>query len=123
MLLCCILLNQTSRVQVDPVLARLLEGFPDAASLAAADAEALEEILHPLGLHRRRARSIIAFSQAFLKGAWRKPEELPGIGRYGADAHAIFCEGRWRETEPHDHALRWYCDWMRATEASERSCS
>lgn len=115
LLLCCILLNQTSRVQVDPVLARLLGRFPDAASLAAADASALEEILRPLGLHRKRSVAVIAFSAAFLKGEWRRPEELPGIGRYASDAHQIFCEGRWREAQPHDHALRWYVEWMRAT--------
>ena len=113
LLLCCILLNQTTRQQVDPVLSRLLDRFPDAASLAAADVAVIEEILRPLGLHRRRARSVILFSSAFLKGAWRKPEELPGVGRYGADAHAIFCEGQWATCEPDDHALRWYVDWIR----------
>ena len=119
LLLCCILLNQTTRAQVDPVVARLLRAFPDAATMAAADPERLEGILHPLGLHRRRTRTLISFSMAFLKGEWRQPIELPGIGQYGADAFAIFCEGRWREVEPHDHALRWYCDWLRALEASE----
>ena len=60
------------------------------------------------------ARTLIAFSSEFLKGAWRRPEELPGIGRYAADAHRIFCEGKWAEAAPEDHALRWYCDWMRS---------
>ena len=113
LLLCCILLNQTTRAQVDGVLARLLASFPDAASLAAADVAVIEQMLHPLGLHRRRARTLITFSAEFLKGAWRRPEELPGIGRYAADAHTIFCEGRWAEVQPHDHALQWYCDWLR----------
>ena len=44
--------------------------------------------------------------------AQSRPEELPGIGQYASDAFAIFCEGRWRETVPHDHALRWYKDWL-----------
>lgn len=113
LLLCCILLNQTSRAQVDPVLARLLAAFPDAASLASADVAQIEELLRPLGLHRRRARTLIAFSAAFLKGEWRKPEDLPGIGRYGSEAHELFCRGQWRELEPQDHALRWYIDWIR----------
>ena len=118
LLVCCILLNQTSRVQVDSVLSRLLAAWPDAAALASADAESVESILRPLGLHRRRARTLIRFSSEFLKGAWRTPEELPGIGEYAADAHAIFCEGRWREREPRDHALRWYIDWIRTTEGA-----
>lgn len=116
LLLCCILLNQTKRAKVDAVLARLLEQFPDAAAMAAADVAAIEETLRPLGLHRRRARTVIAFSAEFLKGAWRRPEELPGIGRYGSDAHAIFCEGRWAEVQPHDHALRWYVTWLQLIE-------
>ena len=86
-----------------------------AASLAAADASALEAILRPLGLHRKRSVAVIAFSEAFLRGEWRAPEELPGIGRYASDAHRIFCEGRWRDAQPHDHALRWYVEWMRTT--------
>ena len=113
LLLCCILLNQTSRAQVDPVLARLLAAFPDAASLASAEVAQIEELLRPLGLHRRRARTLIAFSTAFLKGEWRTPRDLPGIGRYGSEAHELFCRGQWRELEPHDHALRWYIDWIR----------
>lgn len=114
LLLCCILLNQTTRGQVDGVLARLLRCYPDAASLAVADPTTVEDTLRPLGLHRRRARTIIAFSSEFLKGAWRRPEELPGIGQYAADAHRIFCEGRWAEVEPQDHALRWYVGWLRS---------
>ena len=118
LLLACILLNQTSRAQVDPVLARLLDRFPDAPTLAGADATHVEEMLRPLGLHRRRARTLLDLSAAFLKGTWRRAEELPGIGQYAADAYAIFCEGRWRETEPQDHALRWYTEWLRTVEDS-----
>ena len=81
----------------------------------------VEMLIRPLGLHRRRARTLIDFSVAFLKGAWRRPEELPGIGQYGADAFAIFCEGRWRETVPHDHALLWYTEWLQIVDKGEGS--
>jgi len=112
LLLCCILLNQTTRRQVDPVLANLFAAYPDALALAAAEPETLEPLLRPLGLHRQRSRSIVAFSRAFAAGGWVRPEELPGVGKYGGDAHAIFCLGRYRETEPKDHALNWYCAWL-----------
>ena len=112
LLLCCILLNQTTRVQVDPVLCRLLRRAPDAAALAVADASELEAILRPLGLHRRRAQTLLSFSRAFLAGSWRRVEELPGVGKYAADAHAIFCLGRWREVTPDDHALNAYHEWL-----------
>lgn len=100
--------------QVDPVISRLLASYPDAPSLAAADEEVVAETLRPLGLHRRRAKTLLAFSRAFVTGEWRRPEQLPGVGQYAADAYAIFCEGRWQDTEPRDHALRWYCEWLKA---------
>jgi hypothetical protein len=39
------------------------------------------------------------------------------VGRYAADAHAIFCEGKYRETQPADHALNWYRDWLMGLDA------
>ena len=77
----------------------------------------VEEILRPLGLHRKRARTVLAFSAAFLQGVWRQPQELPGVGQYAAHAYQIFCEGQWRQAAPTDHALRWYCDWLRSLES------
>ena len=115
----CILLNQTTRRQVDPVLCRLLREWPDAAAAAAADAAAVEAVVRPLGLHRRRARRIIDFSRAFLGGAWRRAEELPGVGEYAASAETIFCRGEWRTATPCDHALALYLRWLRATCAAE----
>ena len=112
LVVCCILLNQTSRVQVDPVLCRLLRQMPDAAALASAEPAQLEALLRPLGLHRRRAQTLIDMSRAFLGGSWRRVEELPGVGKYAADAYAIFCLGRWREVAPSDHALNAYHEWL-----------
>ena len=106
-------------LQVDPVLYNLLERFPDAAALSAADPAAVESLLQPLGLHRRRTRSLIAFSSAFLAGSWRMPQELPGVGKYAADAYIVFCEGRPHEVSPQDHALQWYCSWLRTLEVTE----
>ena len=39
-------------------------------------------------------------------------QELPGVGKYAADAYAIFCRGRWREVAPNDHALNAYHKWL-----------
>ena len=118
LLLSCILLNQTTRRQVDPVLCRLLREWPDAAAAAAADAAAVEAVVRPLGLHRRRSRTIIAFSKAFLEDSWTRADELPGVGEYGAAAEAIFCRGD-RSTKPCDHALALYLRWWRALEREE----
>ena len=56
--------------------------------------------------------ALLSFSRAFLAGSWRRVEELPGVGKYAADAHAIFCLGRWREVTPDDHALKAYHEWL-----------
>ena len=111
--LSCILLNQTTRRQVDPVLCRLLREWPDAAAAAAAAAAAVEAGVRPLGLHRRRSRTIIAFSKAFLEDSWKTAGDLPGVGAYGAAAEAIFCRGD-QSTISCDHALALYLRWWRA---------
>ena len=51
----------------------------------------------------------------YLETDWRCPSELYGIGKYAADAYAIFCQGRWRETKPEDKDLARYRDWLEAT--------
>ena len=101
-----------AHAQVDPVLCRLLRQMPDAAALASAEPAQLEALLRPLGLHRRRAQTLIDMSRAFLDGSWRRVEELPGVGKYAADAYAIFCLGLWREVAPNDHALNAYQEWL-----------
>ena len=76
--------------------------------------------MQPLGLHRRRARTLVALSAAFVEGEWKEALELPGVGRYAADAHTIFCLGRYKEMEPQDHALKWYVEWLRGLDEAER---
>ena len=60
---------------------------------------------------------LLRMSAAFAAGGWADVEELPGVGPYARDAHAIFCLGRWRhgQTEPADKDLRRYVDWLRST--------
>ena len=87
---CCILLNQTSRVQVDSVLSPA-GGVFDAAALASADAESVESILRPLGLHRRRARTLIRFSSSSSRARGARPRSCQASAST-PDAHAIFCE-------------------------------
>src|SRR5207253_3008880 len=93
MLVGCILLNQTSRTQVDGVREKLFERWPDAKAMGAADEEELSECVRSLGLHNRRATTLKRFSQHWSileePGApWGWPPEaeklydLPGIGDY-----------------------------------------
>jgi hypothetical protein len=47
---------------------------------------------------------------------WHEPEELHGIGQYGADAYRIFCRGDWRGVAPRDKDLLRYHSWLAGTD-------
>lgn len=63
LLIGCIMLNQTTRSQMDPVLYAFLEKFPTAAVAAAASVEEVTQVVAPLGLQERRPAAIIRFSR------------------------------------------------------------
>jgi A/G-specific adenine glycosylase len=89
-----ILLQRTGRRRVIPVYEEVIGRWPDAASLAGARPSAVAKILSPLGL-RKRADLLIGMARA-LSGSSREPRSvddfarLPGVGRYGAHAAAVF---------------------------------
>eukprot|EP00873_Tetraselmis_striata_P015416 jgi/Tetstr1/435680/TSEL_024580.t1 len=114
-LLCCILLNKTTITQVRRVVWDLLQLCPCAEAAVATDAGRIEEIIWPLGMQRKRAADIKRFSLDFLEKDWESPLELHGIGKYGSDAYAIFCEGNWQGVEPQDKELRAYHQWLKGT--------
>ena len=70
------------------------------------------ELLQPLGLHEKRAKIIIRFSEEFLTKDWTYPKELYGIGKYGDDSYRIFCLGDWKSVTPNDHKLNFYHKWL-----------
>ena len=62
MLVCCILLNLTKRQQVDGIRDELFTKYPTEYEMMEADEKELSEILQPLGLHKKRAKTLIKFS-------------------------------------------------------------
>lgn len=70
------------------------------------------ELIQTLGLHEKRAKIIIRFSEEFLTKDWRMPRELHGIGKYGDDSYHIFCIGDWKNVKPNDHKLNFYHAWL-----------
>ncbi|HYE04815.1 MAG TPA: NUDIX domain-containing protein [Planctomycetota bacterium] len=94
-----VMLQQTQVERVLPFYRRFLELFPDAAALAAADADTLHRAWKGLG-YPSRADRLQAACRAVLArgGAWPDtPEglaELPGIGPYTSGAVACFASGR-----------------------------
>ena len=65
-----------------------------------------------MGLHEKRAKILIRFSEEYLMKDWVYPNELYGIGKYGNDSYRIFCLGEWRDAQPKDHKLNLYHDWI-----------
>lgn len=95
-------------------------------SWSTADTDVLRKILHPLGLSKKRTRSLIAMSAMYVdvppsyyigyksrcKGKYPPTpvSHLPGSGRYALDSYRIFCTGggEWKDVIPQDKELRRY---------------
>ena len=107
MLVGCILLNQTTRVQVDKVREQLFSLWPDALEMVQADPAALSEVIRPLGFYNKRARSLIKFSQEWTEKEWKEPIELHAIGKYAQDSWEIFQKNNF-SVQPTDKELLRY---------------
>jgi endonuclease III len=126
----CMMLNCTTRLQVDRVLWELFTLAPtaeDAVKLGESEKgiALIENCLATIGLHRKRARAFVRLSQDVVNARKvvkvdddidndlnrphfvRDVSEFHGVGAYAADAHAMFCDGI-IAAPPRDHALRWY---------------
>ena len=109
----CIFCNLTRRVDAEPYIWNFFKQYPSPSDAAAADRDELQAMIGPLGLSDRRSRALIKMSDDYIKKDWRSsPDALYGIGKYGSDAYIIFCEGRWEEVNPSDHALNDYHKWL-----------
>jgi endonuclease III len=121
MLVACSLVNQTSWKQAEPIFAEMLrKSKGDERWLLRVDPDYLEEMLEPLGLHRRRAAYL---SELPVKWFQINPEtrfdvmDIPGFGTYASDSWAIFVEGD-LSVNPTDKDLKAYLA-RRAKEAAE----
>ena len=106
MLVCCILLNLTKRQQVDGIRHELFSRYPTEYHMIEADEEELAELLKPLGLYRRRAKTLIKFSWMWVNG-FNNVMELHGVGQYASDSWEIFQINNVR-IKPKDKVLQEY---------------
>ena len=104
MLICCLMLNLTSRKQVDPIIDGFFEKWPNAEAASKAEEKKMKEYLRSLGMYNRRAKTIIKMSKQFLEG-FNEAKQLHGCGKYANDSDRIFYKGLWKDTEPTDGAL------------------
>ena len=118
LLVSCLLLNLTTRKQVDSIIDEFFNRWPVPASLLDADVQELQELIKPLGMWRKRSKTLKRFTEEYLTGEWQTPRDIYGCGKYADDAWRIFCRGDWEEVEPNDHALNNYHNWLRNNEQS-----
>ncbi|MGV4301423.1 endonuclease III [Trueperella pyogenes] len=92
LLVATILSAQTTDARANQVTPQLFARFPDPVALAGATLSELEEILHPLGFFRAKARSLSGVGRALVEVhdgvVPRTLEELvalPGVGRKTAN--------------------------------------
>ena len=111
-LVSCILLNLTTRGQVDRIIDVLFHRYPGPASMALARDDELYDIIKSLGMANKRVKTLKRFSEEYMLKRWKVPIELYGCGKYANDTWQIFCQGEWKKTQPQDHALNNYCEWL-----------
>ena len=106
MLTCCMLLNLTNRRQVDVIRDELFKRYPTPKDMMNADESELANLLKPLGLYNRRAKSLKKMSEGYVKG-FKSVDELYGIGQYAKDSWEIFQNNNIK-VEPMDKVLQEY---------------
>lgn len=123
MLVACMLLNRTQRVQVDAVIEDLFRVFPVPEALAAADLDVVAGLIRSLGFQYQRAQRLIRFSHAWVvlkepeippEAMARLLEALPGMGPYAVDSYKLFVLGT-LSVQPTDKELKRWLEWRRAT--------
>lgn len=111
----CMMLNQTTRKQVEKVLPTFMLRWSDPISLFNASPNDVLEVIKPLGFGNRRTVRLYELALTMIDTPcgplWKDPRDLPGVGEYAARAHEIFCQGILGNCPPVDHALLKYWTW------------
>ena len=106
MLVCCMLVNLTNRIQVDTVRDKLFSKYPTPQDMMKAKHSDLVDIIKPLGLYNTRAERLIKMSEGYVKG-FKSVDELYGIGQYAKDSWEIF-QNKNNNIKPTDKVLQEY---------------
>jgi methyl-CpG-binding domain protein 4 len=126
LLACCALMSRVSSAAVKSrVLAAFFERCPTPSLFLDTPAEALQAIMHPLGLFPNRLQSLTAMSVQFLPsgdhGLMAAPvfevgltpeTKIYGFGDFGVASFQIFCRGN-LSAAPEDATLRAFLAWQK----------
>jgi len=107
-LICCILLNQTSNKQVRPLIESFFKKWPDSSSVDSEEEMVISNFIKTTGFQNIKARRIKKFSNEWTSGI-RDPFKFSGIGDYGREAWRIFVSNDPHFT-PKDKKLKMYLE-------------
>mgnify|MGYP003871563517 CR=1 FL=1 len=108
MVVCCILLNQTTNQQVRKVLISLFELMPTPESCILLDPSKIASIIKPTGFYNIKSDRIKKMSQKWIDG-FSHPSELPGVGKYAMESWDIFVNKK-TDINPSDKKLKMYLE-------------
>lgn len=112
-LIACVMLNCTSRKQVEKVAMKFFMRWSTAEALLLASESDIQGEVASLGFKVRRTKMMLSLSKAYISSSWTDASELPGIGEYGSRSWRIFCNDDLGAEAPKDHALTKYWHWRK----------
>jgi methyl-CpG-binding domain protein 4 len=112
-LVSCILLNMTSRKQVETVFPEFMKRWPTPTMFLTSAEDEVRDLIKVLGFKDRRTSNLFKMTRQYVTGDWTHARELAGIGEYGSRAWEIFCCGIVGDAPPKDHALVQYFTWLK----------
>jgi methyl-CpG-binding domain protein 4 len=112
-LISCMMLNQTSRKQVERVLPEFAKRWPTPGQFIRANRVEIYEVCRSLGFANKRSDNMMKMTHEYLAAPWQHARDLYGIGEYGARSWEIFCQGIIGDEVPNDHALTDYWRWYK----------
>ncbi|WOG95168.1 hypothetical protein DCAR_0414471 [Daucus carota subsp. sativus] len=119
-LVICILCNKTNGKQVKKVISDFFKLCPSAKAATEVPVEEITKLTISLGLQNTRARKIQRLSSEYLEENWTHVTKLFGVGKYGADAYAIFCTGKWDRVTPEDYMLEKYWEFLHGNKVTSQ---
>lgn len=108
MIVCCILLNQTTNQQVRKILNDLFSLIQSPEVCSTLDPSLISPIIRSTGFSNVKAKRIVEMSKRWISG-FSDPRDLPGVGAYAYDSWKIFILGE-RDISVSDKKLKYFLD-------------
>ncbi len=112
-LVACMMLNCTTRKQIEKVLPAFFSKWSDPKKFLKADELDVVDLIKPLGFQNRRTQRLFEMTRVYDSGKWNHASDLPGIGEYAARSWEIFFKNKLGDDPPKDHALVLYWKWRK----------